>query len=59
MEKPMYQLQLEVSGKWLDCGPPIDDMNVAIAKYREREDRKSGDAFRLLRIDVIRPLFDK
>jgi len=53
-----YQIQIEVSGKWLDCGEPIDDRTEAVAKYSERINRKTGDAFRLLKIEIVKPLFD-
>jgi len=50
----MYQLQLEVSGKWLDCGLPVEDRDEAITKYLNRVNQKTGDAFRLLKIEVYR-----
>lgn len=54
-----YHVQLFVGTTWRDYGKPYEEQGEAITKFRQMEKKDPDGIWRVVRMTVIRPVFDK
>lgn len=54
-----YQVQLFVMAEWRDYGIPIEIQAHAIHRFRVLEAKDPDGMYRVLKVAIIRPVFDK